>query len=129
MATLSGLQVLVVFLGAGLGGVCRYLAGVWLVQPTWLPFAFSTFAVNAAGGLLAGVLFALLGATQLKESVTGLFLMTGFLGGLTTFSAFTAENALLIVDRPFDAVMQILAHVLSCLIAWWVGFKVFSIMH
>ncbi|MDH4395145.1 MAG: CrcB family protein [Limnobacter sp.] len=118
-----------VFLGAGLGGLLRYLAGLWLVQPAWLPFAVGTLAVNLVGGFCAGVLFAALGPVVLKSSAAGLFLMTGVLGGLTTFSAFTAEGMALILEKPLIGIAHALVHVVGCLMAFAAGHRLIIAFH
>ena len=122
-------NLLAVFLGAGLGGSARYVFGILLNQPAWLPFALSTLLVNLTGAFLAGLLFGSVGSLYLKSHTIGLFVMTGFLGGLTTFSAFTLENAVLIVERPSVALFQILSHVLGCLVAFGAGYKLVTLIH
>jgi CrcB protein len=79
------MEFLVVFIGAGLGGVLRHgvnLLAAWLIST---PFPYGTLAINVVGSFLMGVLaghFALRGdAPQLWR----LFLTTGVLGGFTTF--------------------------------------------
>lgn len=83
---------LYVFLGAGLGGVARY--GVHVVAATWLGlgFPYGTLSVNVVGSFFMG-LFAVLIATRLGDMPEArLFLMTGVLGGFTTFSAFSLDT-------------------------------------
>ncbi|HEX4878905.1 MAG TPA: CrcB family protein [Limnobacter sp.] len=115
--------LLAVFVGAGLGGVARYALGLAVPQPAWLPMAAGTLLVNLLGGFLAGVLFAACGPSWLKSHPLGLFMMTGVLGGLTTFSAFTAEGAALLAERPALAALQAAVHVFGCLFAFWLGGK------
>lgn len=82
---------LYVFLGAGLGGVARY--GVHVAAATWLGlgFPYGTLAVNVVGSFFMG-LFAVLIAARLGDMPEArLFLMTGVLGGFTTFSAFSLD--------------------------------------
>lgn len=124
---MSALNALAVFVGAGLGGVGRYGLGVLLGQPAWLPFALGTLAANLIGGFVAGILFAALGPAWLKANPLGLFLMTGVLGGLTTFSAFTAEGANLMLDKPLMAMGHALVHVLGCLAAFLMAGKLFGL--
>ena len=88
---------LLVFLGAGLGGVLRHgvnLAGAHAFGPA---YPWGTFFVNVAGslamGLLAGVLALRAGASWTEPA--RLVLATGVLGGFTTFSAFSLDAALL----------------------------------
>jgi len=85
------LALLAVFCGAGSGACLRYGLGMWL-NPLigWLPLG--TLAANLTGGFLVGVAvqsFAMTGAAPIWR----LAAVTGFLGGLTTFSAFSAEVA------------------------------------
>jgi len=123
---LSGLNLLMVFLGAGLGGSGRYALGLLLAQPAWLPMPVSTLVVNVVGGFGAGVLFTLLGPVFLKSNPAGLFLMTGLLGGFTTFSAFTAEGVVLWTDKPAWALFHAAAHVFTCLLAFYLAGKLVS---
>jgi len=79
-----------VFLGGGLGSICRYAITVWM-QPWQLRFPWATLAAN---GLACFVLGALLGwqlSGQMPDRYR-LLLATGFCGGFSTYSTFTAET-------------------------------------
>ena len=78
-------------LGAALGAIARWILGLWLNQGGVL-LPWGTLAANLVGGYLIGVA---LGAFLFYPSVPEwlkLFATTGFLGGLTTFSTFSAET-------------------------------------
>lgn len=81
------LQVLAVALGSALGGVARYSVG--LVTNPAGRFPLATLLVNGIGSTLIGVLAGLLPPESVRLR---LFLMTGFCGGFTTFSAFALES-------------------------------------
>jgi CrcB protein len=88
-----------VAIGAAAGAVVRWRAGVWL-NPLFAPIPLGTLAVNCGGGLLAGM--ALVVLARMPGETARLLLVTGFLGGLTTFSAFSAESLTLIQRQRWD---------------------------
>lgn len=88
--------VLLVFLGGGAGAVARYGSG--LLAARWLGSAwpYGTLGVNLVGALLIGFIVELLTLKAAAPEPLRLLLVTGFLGGYTTFSAFALEaNAML----------------------------------
>jgi CrcB protein len=106
----NGAGALAVGVGAALGAWLRWALGVGLnaVLPH-LPLG--TLAANLIGGYLIGVAVALFEAHSHLAPELRLFVVTGFLGGLTTFSAFSGEAvALLMSERWGWAVMHIGAH-------------------
>ncbi len=82
--------LLQVALGGALGASARYLTGIWLVRMAGhTPFPFAILTVNVVGSFLMGVFVvaaAHKGLTHLSP-----FVVTGLLGGFTTFSAFSLE--------------------------------------
>lgn len=80
-----------VFLGAGLGGAARYLVSTIVILRYPGPFPLATFSVNIAGSFLAGVLMTLFTNQYPHHNNLRLFLVTGILGGFTTFSSFEWE--------------------------------------
>ncbi|MDQ4135673.1 MAG: fluoride efflux transporter CrcB [Pseudomonadota bacterium] len=91
------MTVVLVFVGAGLGGVLRHGVNLAAARILGLGFPWGTLAVNVVGSLLMGALAGWL-ALRAGESWTQpvrLFVATGILGGFTTFSAFSLDAALL----------------------------------
>lgn len=109
----SWLQLLAVSLGAAAGAVARWQAGVWFNRPGVVVPA-GTLVVNCVGGLLIG--FALVAFDRVPNDLLRLLLVTGFLGGLTTFSAFSGESLSLLQRGVYGgALLHTLAHVLGAL--------------
>jgi CrcB protein len=89
------MSYLLVFFGGGLGATLRHLVNLTCARCIGTAFPYGTFIINISGstvmGLIAGYLAFKGGAAQPWR----LFLMTGILGGYTTFSAFSLDAALL----------------------------------
>lgn len=84
------LAALQVCLGACLGAMARWLFGL-LLNPLFSGFAVGTLVVNLLGSFIMGCLLGLFGLAPRLEAQWQLFLVTGFLGSFTTFSAFAGE--------------------------------------
>jgi fluoride exporter len=99
--------------GAVVGALMRWSVGLWL-NPLWAGFPLGTLVVNMAGGAMAGAAYVVLG--KYPSDPWRALAVTGFLGGLTTFSSFSAESLALIErDRWQMAVVHTLVHVLGAL--------------
>jgi CrcB protein len=83
---------LLVFIGGGAGALSRHLSIQFWNALIPAQFAFGTLFVNCAGSLCAGFLSSVLGAA-LPDATARLLVMTGFLGGYTTFSTYALETA------------------------------------
>jgi CrcB protein len=117
-----GLQMAAVAGGAAVGALARWAAGLWL-NARWAGFPLGTLFVNAIGGLLIGMVLAWL--ERSPNEPLRLLLVTGFLGGLTTFSAFSAESLLMLQRGHFGlAAGHTLAHVLGALACTALGFVI-----
>lgn len=96
------MNLLLVVLGGGLGAGSRYLLGGWLHGQLGNGFPWGTFAVNALGSLMIGLVFGLAQAKSISPGTT-LFLAVGVLGGFTTFSAFSYETMRLLANGSIGA--------------------------
>ena len=105
---------LLVALGSAVGGVLRYGCGL-LIPSQGLPWA--TILVNIAGSFAIGAVAASAAGVELK-----LFLMTGVLGGFTTFSAFSLQTLELAqAGDLLGAGLNVGLSVVLCLVAVWLG--------
>jgi CrcB protein len=86
------LQVVLVFIGGGLGAVSRYGVTLLSTRALGAGYPWGTLMVNLAGCFLVGVCFSLATRGEIIGPSGRLFLMTGFLGGLTTFSSYSLES-------------------------------------
>jgi CrcB protein len=102
--SLTPLSLALVALGGAVGSVLRYLVSVQSVLWFGLHFPWGTLAVNVIGSAAIGVL----GALPLPQEAR-LLLITGLLGGFTTFSAFSLETELLWHRAPWTAVLYVAA--------------------
>ncbi len=112
--------------GAALGACLRWGLGLALngIQPA-LPLG--TLAANLAGGLLAGAAMAWLVRHPELSPAWRLFLTTGFLGGLTTFSTFSAESlALLMRGEMLAAAAHSVLHLIGSLAAAALGYRLMA---
>jgi len=82
---------LIVFLGGGLGAGMRHLSGLAALRLLGPGYPWGTLIVNVAGSLAMGVLIALLGRKFQATNEIRLLIATGFIGGFTTFSAFSLD--------------------------------------
>jgi CrcB protein len=87
-----------VFAGGGAGACARYAIGTLVAR--WLGPAFPahTLMINVTGSLLIGLISTILVERGVSDPVWRLALVTGFLGGYTTFSAFSHETIQLVQD-------------------------------
>lgn len=116
-------NTMLIFLGAGLGGIIRYWVAnsiYWFIERQ---FPYGTLVVNVSGCFLMGVLYVLI-----LERFQGIgpqlraFLLIGLLGGYTTFSSFSLETLHLYESGSWlNAGLNIFLSVFLCIIATWFG--------
>lgn len=120
--------ILAIGIGSFMGGIARYLLSQLIQNKFLSTFPFGTLSVNIIGCLLIGVIFGL----SERGNVTmiwRLFLVTGFLGGFTTFSSFSNETVGLIRDgQIWQAFAYIASSVIIGLLATFVGIAIIKFL-
>lgn len=101
--------------GAAIGAWIRWGLG-FMLNASLPTLPLGTLAANLIGGYLMGLFMGLFALTSTLSPELRLFVMTGLLGGLTTFSTFSAESATLIARGQYGwAATHIMVHVLGSL--------------
>ena len=120
--------VLFVGLGGFIGSIARYSLGGWILHMTAQErFPYSTFAVNVLGCLAVGILAGLAEKHHVFGPQARLLLITGLLGGFTTFSAFGLETVYLLRrGETWVAAGYVCASVLVGIAAVWLGIRAVS---
>lgn len=89
------MNYLLVFVGGGLGASLRHLVNVTCARYIGMGFPWGTFIINISGSLVMGLIAGYLAFKGEASQPWRLFIMTGVLGGYTTFSAFSLDAGLL----------------------------------
>src|SRR5436305_12204437 len=89
------MNYLLVFIGGGLGAALRHFINVASARVLGTAFPYHTFIINITGSAVMGLIAGYLAFKGEASQPWRLFLMTGVLGGYTTFSAFSLDAALL----------------------------------
>ncbi|WP_298543883.1 fluoride efflux transporter CrcB [uncultured Porphyromonas sp.] len=118
-------QLLLVALGGAIGSAMRYLTAILLARHYTGSIPLATLVVNVLGCFLIGLLIGLCSETTYLR----LLFITGFCGGFTTFSTFTAESYVMFREGAYGlALLYIAGSVLIGLLALWVGLYVSRII-
>lgn len=108
---------LAIALGGALGAMGRYAIVTFVLPVTPHKFPWGTLMANVVGCLLIGILAVVIIDKQILGPQWRLFLMTGFLGALTTFSAFSLEAVQLWqLGHGLNALYYVLISLLACLL-------------
>lgn len=112
--------------GAACGAWLRWGLGVWL-NPVFALVPLGTLVANLLGGLLMGVALAAVQAWPTLSPALKLLFTTGLLGGLTTFSTFSAESFHLLQRGALGWLgLHVLVHVAGSVLMTWAGFTLFN---
>jgi CrcB protein len=115
-------RILLIFAGGGLGSVLRYLVQGWVQRLNGPSFPLGTLVVNVSGCLVIGFLAGLFFGPRPIAADYRFAILTGLLGGYTTFSSFAWETLQLTEDRAFlYATTNIIISVAAGLAAVWLG--------
>ena len=121
------MSYLLVFLGAGIGGVLRFWMSPAIQRMcNGTMFPIGTFAVNMVGCLVIGLLAQLAESKGMFQGDTRAFLFVGILGGYTTFSSFGFETFQLIRDGQIafaiaNSVLQVVLGLVLVWLGWVIG--------
>ncbi|ABK82565.1 fluoride efflux transporter CrcB [Campylobacter fetus] len=116
--------------GGALGAILRSFTNGFVskIFPN-LSFPLGTLSVNIIGGFFIGFLMSLASNINIDINLKS-FLVTGFLGGLTTFSTFSYENMLLLQSGNYtNAFLNIASNLLLSLLFCYFGFWIVKVMY
>ena len=118
-------NIVAVGLGGAVGAICRFYVGIQVVKyfPHDLPLA--TLLVNIFGSFTIGVLVALFLTFTPAEYIKA-FLITGFLGALTTYSTFAIESFVLLNNNFWYGILNIILNVVGTITAAMIGYKLIA---
>lgn len=122
-------HILLVGAGGALGSVLRYLIGLWMLQRAGPAFPWGTLFVNVTGSFLIGFLAEFIMHKMGASPEMRVFLITGVLGGYTTFSAFSLDAiALLEHGQTMNGLAYIVASVGLSILAVFAGLALMRAM-
>uniref|UniRef100_E6QPV1 Protein crcB homolog n=1 Tax=mine drainage metagenome TaxID=410659 RepID=E6QPV1_9ZZZZ len=125
---MGALALVAVGVGAALGAWLRWILGIWL-NPLFPTLPLGTLAANLGGGYVIGLSIAFFAAQPSLSPEWRLLIITGFLGGLTTFSTFSAEVFTLLSRQQWGwGGLEILAHVAGSISMTALGVLTFSLL-
>ncbi len=116
-------QIIAISIGAILGALLRWMLGLWL-NPLFPTLPIGTLVANLAGGYLIGLSVAIFTHFGSLPAEARLFVITGFLGALTTFSTFSNEVVTLMVRGQLGwAITTASVHLAGSLTMTWLGLQ------
>lgn len=116
-------EILFVGIGGGVGSILRYVSTMCMTKLFHVTFPIGTFLVNIIGCFIVGLLIGLTEHQQILSLNYRLLLITGFCGGFTTFSAFSAESLQMFESgNVLQGIFYMTGSILIGLLAVWLGF-------
>ena len=120
--------VVAIFSGAGLGALLRFFLGTKL-NSIYPSIPLGTLSANLLGAYLIGLFIAFFASNTAIAPEWRLFIITGFLGGLTTFSTFSAEIVTLIQEgRLSMGIVAALLHVMGSIAMTLLGIASYTLL-
>ncbi|MDL2307460.1 fluoride efflux transporter CrcB [Desulfovibrio sp. OttesenSCG-928-C06] len=121
-------SVLAISAGASAGAVLRWLLALAL-NPVLPLLPLGTLTANLIGGFLMGIALCVFAAHSSLPVEWALLFVTGFLGALTTFSTFSAEVSMMLVEqRLWHAAATVALHVCGSLLMTFLGMGAFKLV-
>ena len=116
------MSYLLVFFGGGLGATLRHLVNITCARCLGTGFPWGTFIINISGSTVMGLIAGYLALKGEASQPWRLFLMTGILGGYTTFSAFSLD-AMVLFERGHSglAALYVVASVVLAILGLFAG--------
>ena len=120
---------IIVFFGAGMGGMVRYWGSNFVYKFLPTTFPYGTLFVNVLGSFIIGIVMYYLDANEMITQNVRIFLTIGFCGGLTTFSTFSYETINYLKEQQYlYAGLNILANVFVTLVVLFIAYKLSKII-
>lgn len=120
---------IIVFIGAGIGGVFRYWLSGFVYKFLPPTFPYGTLSVNVLGSFIIGVVMYYFDANELISQQLRIFLTIGLCGGLTTFSTFSYETINFLKEREYlYAGLNILLNLFLTLFVLFISYKLSKII-
>lgn len=115
-------QLLLIFVGGGLGSLTRFSLGKLIQENIDKTFPLGTLGVNILASIILGIFVGMVEVKSLTNPNYKAFIAIGFCGGFSTFSTFSNDTLLLIQNnRILEALMNILLNVILCILATFGG--------
>jgi len=120
------MNYLLVFVGAGLGGVLRHIVNMLTLRWFGPGFPAGTFVINITGSIIMGLVIGYLATRDMPSLELRLFVATGILGGYTTFSTFSLDTITLWQRGEFAAgIAYVLGSLVLSFAGLWLGMALF----